>query len=103
MLFSFLVFHFLLFVFQIPKIVFWPIISLIHVFDALFWTIYDFVLHSCKISRFINFYISAVNLRKFQFMPTKYPNMLKTTRVYFGVLQQLSLSPIDDGPDSSKD
>ena len=85
MLFSFfLVFHFLLFVFKVPKIVFWPIISLIQVFDAPFWIIYDFVLHSCKISGFINFYISAVSL---QIMPTKYPNMLKTTRVYFKVLQ----------------
>ena len=87
MLFSFLVLHFfLLFVFQVPKIVYWPIISLIHVFDAPFWTIYDFVLHSYKISGFINLYISTVTLLKLQFMPKKYLNMLKTTRIYFGVL-----------------
>ena len=28
-------------------------------------------------------------------MPTKYPNMLKTTRVYFGVLQLVFFSKID--------
>ena len=47
---------------------------------------YKFELMSCTISGFLNFNVSHLNYEKFNLCLQNTLNMLKTTRVYFGVL-----------------
>ena len=53
---------------------------------CLFLTNYTFVLKSCKIFGFLNFYIFVFNLRRFNLWLQNTLNMLKTIRVYFDIL-----------------
>ena len=54
-------------------------------------TNYNFVLMSCTISWFLNFHVLYLNYEKFNLCLQNTLNMLKTTRVYFGVLQDCSM------------
>ena len=45
---------------------------------------------SCKISGFLNFHVSHLNYEKFKLFLQNILNTLKTTRVYFGVLQAMT-------------
>ena len=63
----------------------WPIVFSSYDFYAPFWKNYNFVLMSCKFPG-LQFPCVAFNSRNIQIMLTKYPNMSKTARVYFGVL-----------------
>ena len=60
------------YLFQVPKIVFWPIVSSIYDFEAPFWTNYKIVLKSCKFPG-LSFPCFAFNSRNSQIMLTKYP------------------------------
>ena len=65
----------------------WPLILSTHDFYAPFLTNDNFVLMSCKIFGFFNFYVSHLNYEKLNLCLPNTLNMLKTTRVYFEVLQ----------------
>ena len=49
---------------------------------------YNFVLKSCTIFGFLNFHFSHLIYEKFNLCLQNTINMLKTARVYFGVLQE---------------
>ena len=86
MLFLILAFNFLNY---ITNLIIYTLASnyITHVFDVPLWTNYGFALIICTTSEFLSFYIFAFNLRKFNLCLQNTLNMLKTTRVSFGVLQ----------------
>ena len=51
-------------------------------------TNYNFVLKFCTIFGFLNFHFSHIIYEKFNLYLQNTLNMLKTTRVYFGVLHE---------------
>ena len=64
----------------------WPLILSTYDFYVPFLKIYNFVLMSCTISEFLNFHVSHLNYEKFNLCLQNTLKMLKTTRVYFGML-----------------